>query len=249
MGYRRGNEVIAYNIVAQNVQINTLGDVAYVRMELALLGISNPSTNVELAESRVSKRTHSPPPKEGNKGKKEKKTSPPKSNKRFFFFSAKFIADQLQRNTSVHRLHLQQPRKCRPLRQRRQPMHRRHHQPHPSRRTPPRRRQRAKQIHLPSRLTLPIHARVLCRNRSRRHRHRVQHQKRFQGGHLHHTGHGLDTRRAGHSWDATARHGFFKHGLPYQGRGSGREWEYLGTSGSVSSNGCRGFVSLLSKSD
>lgn len=55
MGYRRGSEVIAYSIVAQNVQINTLGDVAYVRMELALLGISNPSTNVELAESRVSK--------------------------------------------------------------------------------------------------------------------------------------------------------------------------------------------------
>ncbi|KAJ4388785.1 hypothetical protein N0V93_006245 [Gnomoniopsis smithogilvyi] len=52
LGYRRGNEVIAYSIVAQNVQINTLGDVAYVRMELALLGISNPSTNVEIAESR-----------------------------------------------------------------------------------------------------------------------------------------------------------------------------------------------------
>lgn len=55
MGYRLGGEVIAFNIVANNVQINTLGQVVYLRMELALLGISNPNTNVEIAESRVSK--------------------------------------------------------------------------------------------------------------------------------------------------------------------------------------------------
>lgn len=55
MGYRRGNEVIAFNIIANNVQINTLGELVYFRMELALLGISNPNTNVELTESRVSK--------------------------------------------------------------------------------------------------------------------------------------------------------------------------------------------------
>lgn len=53
-GYRLGSSVIAYSIVAQNVQITTLGDVVYFRMELALLGITNPSPNVEIAESRVS---------------------------------------------------------------------------------------------------------------------------------------------------------------------------------------------------
>lgn len=57
MGYRLGSEVIAFNIIANNVQINTLGQVAYLRMELALLGISNPNTNVELAESRVCQKT------------------------------------------------------------------------------------------------------------------------------------------------------------------------------------------------
>lgn len=51
-GYRLGDSVIAYTIIADNVQITTLGDVVYLRMELALLGISNPSPNVELAESR-----------------------------------------------------------------------------------------------------------------------------------------------------------------------------------------------------
>ncbi|KAJ0328341.1 hypothetical protein COL5a_005118 [Colletotrichum fioriniae] len=39
-------------IVAQNVQINTLGEVVYVRMELGLLGIDNPNPNAEIAESR-----------------------------------------------------------------------------------------------------------------------------------------------------------------------------------------------------
>lgn len=53
-GFRRGSEVIAFSIVAQNVQINTLGDIVYVRMELGLLGIDNPSPNAEIAESRVS---------------------------------------------------------------------------------------------------------------------------------------------------------------------------------------------------
>lgn len=53
-GFRRGAEVIAFSIVAQNVQINTLGEVVYVRMELGLLGIDNPNPNAEIAESRVS---------------------------------------------------------------------------------------------------------------------------------------------------------------------------------------------------
>lgn len=54
-GFRRGSEVIAFSIVAQNVQINTLGDIVYLRMELGLLGIDNPSANAEIAESRASK--------------------------------------------------------------------------------------------------------------------------------------------------------------------------------------------------
>jgi hypothetical protein len=33
-GIRRGGEVIAFSIVAQNVMITTLGDLVYVRMEL-----------------------------------------------------------------------------------------------------------------------------------------------------------------------------------------------------------------------
>ena len=53
-GIKRGNEMICYSIVADNVQIVTLNDLVYVRMELALLGISNFNPNAELAESRVS---------------------------------------------------------------------------------------------------------------------------------------------------------------------------------------------------
>lgn len=53
-GIRRNNEVIAYSVVAQNVQITTLNDLIYVRMELGLLGIDNFNPNSELAESRVS---------------------------------------------------------------------------------------------------------------------------------------------------------------------------------------------------
>lgn len=52
-GIRRGSEVIAYSIIAMNVQITTLGELVYVRMELGLLGISNFNPNTELAESRV----------------------------------------------------------------------------------------------------------------------------------------------------------------------------------------------------
>lgn len=55
-GIRRGNEMIVYSIVAQNVQITTLGELVYVRMELGLLGIDNFNGNVELGESRVSSR-------------------------------------------------------------------------------------------------------------------------------------------------------------------------------------------------
>ena len=53
-GFRQGNEVVATSIVAQNVEILTLGDLVYVRMELGLLGIDNPNPNAEFAESRVS---------------------------------------------------------------------------------------------------------------------------------------------------------------------------------------------------
>jgi hypothetical protein len=53
-GIKRGNEVIAFGVVAQNVQIQTLQDLVYLRTEIALLGISNFNTNTELAESRVS---------------------------------------------------------------------------------------------------------------------------------------------------------------------------------------------------
>ena len=53
-GVRRGNEIICFSIVAQNVQITTLANLVYVRMELGLLGIDNFNGNVEIAESRVS---------------------------------------------------------------------------------------------------------------------------------------------------------------------------------------------------
>ncbi|KAI8635382.1 hypothetical protein F5Y19DRAFT_9916 [Xylariaceae sp. FL1651] len=52
-GIKRGNEVIAFSIVAQNVQITTLQDLVYIRTEVGLLGISNFNTNTELMESRV----------------------------------------------------------------------------------------------------------------------------------------------------------------------------------------------------
>ncbi|KAL8357170.1 hypothetical protein RB601_008912 [Gaeumannomyces tritici] len=51
-GIRKGGELIAFSIVAQNVQITTLGDIVYVRMELARLGIDNPNPNAEIAETR-----------------------------------------------------------------------------------------------------------------------------------------------------------------------------------------------------
>lgn len=53
-GIRRGDEVVAFSIVAQNVQITTINDLVYVRTETALLGVSNFNGNTELAESRVS---------------------------------------------------------------------------------------------------------------------------------------------------------------------------------------------------
>ncbi|KAI0203934.1 hypothetical protein F4808DRAFT_393133 [Astrocystis sublimbata] len=53
MGIKKGNEVIAFSIVAQNVQVTTLQDLVYVRTDLALLGISNFNGNTELAESRI----------------------------------------------------------------------------------------------------------------------------------------------------------------------------------------------------
>lgn len=54
-GFRQGNEVVATTIVAQNVQILTIGDIVYVRMELARIGIDNPSPNADAAPSRVRK--------------------------------------------------------------------------------------------------------------------------------------------------------------------------------------------------
>ncbi|KAI1420393.1 hypothetical protein F5Y12DRAFT_133333 [Xylaria sp. FL1777] len=52
-GIRRGDDVVAFSIIAQNVQITTLQDLVFVRTELALLGISNFNGNTELRESRV----------------------------------------------------------------------------------------------------------------------------------------------------------------------------------------------------
>ncbi|KAH7038393.1 uncharacterized protein B0I36DRAFT_284571 [Microdochium trichocladiopsis] len=51
-GIKRGNEVICFSIVANNVQVLTLQNLVYVRMELGLLGIANFNPNTELAESR-----------------------------------------------------------------------------------------------------------------------------------------------------------------------------------------------------
>ncbi|KAK4175204.1 hypothetical protein QBC36DRAFT_347292 [Triangularia setosa] len=51
-GLRRGDEVLAFSIVAQNVQITTGDDIVYIRMELALLGIFSPSPAAEIAGSR-----------------------------------------------------------------------------------------------------------------------------------------------------------------------------------------------------
>ncbi|KAI1259277.1 hypothetical protein F5Y18DRAFT_433424 [Xylariaceae sp. FL1019] len=52
-GIKRGEEVIAFAITAMNVQITTLNNLAYVRAELALIGVSNFNGNTELAESRI----------------------------------------------------------------------------------------------------------------------------------------------------------------------------------------------------
>lgn len=53
-GIRKGDEVICFSIVSNNVHITTLNNLVYIRMELALLGIDNTaSNNAELAESRV----------------------------------------------------------------------------------------------------------------------------------------------------------------------------------------------------
>ncbi|KAH8655356.1 hypothetical protein BX600DRAFT_416530 [Xylariales sp. PMI_506] len=51
-GIRRGDELICYSIVAENVQITTLQDVVYIRVESIKSGISNFNTNTELTESR-----------------------------------------------------------------------------------------------------------------------------------------------------------------------------------------------------
>ncbi|KAK4204632.1 hypothetical protein QBC40DRAFT_250032 [Triangularia verruculosa] len=51
-GFRRGDEVIAFSIVAQNVQITTGDNIVYIRMDLALLGIFSPNPAAETADSR-----------------------------------------------------------------------------------------------------------------------------------------------------------------------------------------------------
>lgn len=51
-GIRKGGEVTALSIVVQNTLIQTLGDIVYVCMELASLGIDNPNPNTEIAETR-----------------------------------------------------------------------------------------------------------------------------------------------------------------------------------------------------
>ncbi|KAI6354676.1 hypothetical protein MCOR25_008499 [Pyricularia grisea] len=51
-GVRKNGEILAFNIVVNNVQIQTTGNLAYVRVELALLGIDNPSPNAEITPTR-----------------------------------------------------------------------------------------------------------------------------------------------------------------------------------------------------
>lgn len=51
-GIRKNGEILAFNIVTMNTQIQTVGNVAYVRVELALLGIDNPSPNAEITPTR-----------------------------------------------------------------------------------------------------------------------------------------------------------------------------------------------------
>jgi hypothetical protein len=51
-GFRLGNELICFEIVAWNVQITTTGVPAYIRVEAALVGIYSADTNGEVAETR-----------------------------------------------------------------------------------------------------------------------------------------------------------------------------------------------------
>lgn len=98
-GIKRGNEVVCFSIVANNVQILTLQNLVYVRMELGKLGIANFNPNTELGESRVSLLRPLP----------SITTLQPPS-----FLTRPFI---------VHWLHLQQPCPHRPLRHRYRPLH------------------------------------------------------------------------------------------------------------------------------
>ncbi|KAK0704634.1 hypothetical protein B0H67DRAFT_686970 [Lasiosphaeris hirsuta] len=59
-GFRKGKEVIAFNIVAQNVQITTGDDIIYVRPELGLLGIYSANPSAEVADSRLIGYTSNP---------------------------------------------------------------------------------------------------------------------------------------------------------------------------------------------
>ncbi|KAK3340007.1 hypothetical protein B0T25DRAFT_586527 [Lasiosphaeria hispida] len=52
-GFRKGNEVIAFSLVAQNVQITTSDDIIYVCMELGLLGIYSNNPSAEVTDSRL----------------------------------------------------------------------------------------------------------------------------------------------------------------------------------------------------
>lgn len=51
-GFRQGNQLICFEIVAWNVQITTQGAPTYVRVEETLVGIYTPNTLGEVAETR-----------------------------------------------------------------------------------------------------------------------------------------------------------------------------------------------------
>jgi hypothetical protein len=51
-GFRLGDEIVCYEIVAWNVQITTSGVPAYIRVEESLVGIYTSDPNGEVAETR-----------------------------------------------------------------------------------------------------------------------------------------------------------------------------------------------------
>lgn len=53
-GFRKGDEVIATRIVAENVQVLTDGDLVYVRMDPGTVGVYSPNIAREVEETHVS---------------------------------------------------------------------------------------------------------------------------------------------------------------------------------------------------